>query len=125
MVFPDQAAEVIPIRGVGGVAELNIPLADTGVTIRIDNGQPAAALQKAITGAPAQTWSGVEVTVTGELDFWLAGQDGFSRLLAGTDAAPRSGLVPPAFNWEAMGLLTIASSTLLAGPDTLTLMTGA
>ena len=98
----------MPIRGAGGVAERNIPLAGTGITIRIDDGQPAdaAALQHALASAPAQTWTGVEVTVTGELDFWLAGQDGFFRLLAGTDAAQRAGLVPPAFSWGAMGLLT-------------------
>jgi protein-L-isoaspartate(D-aspartate) O-methyltransferase len=79
----------MPIRGAGGVAERNISLGGTGVTIRIDDGQPAGAtdLQHALTSAPAQTWTGVEVTVTGELDFWLAGQDGFFRLLAGTDAA--------------------------------------
>jgi len=105
----------MPIRGAGGVAERNISLGDTGITIRIDDGQPAdaTALQKAITSAPAQTWTGVEVTVTGELDFWLAGQDGFFRLLAGTDAAQRSGLVPPAFNWGAMGLLSSDSFAYL------------
>lgn len=98
----------MPIRGVGAVAERNIPLGDTGITVRIDDGQPAdaSALQQAIASAAAQTWTGIEVTVTGELDFWLAGQDGFFRLLAGTDAAGRCGLVPPAFNWGAMGLLT-------------------
>jgi protein-L-isoaspartate(D-aspartate) O-methyltransferase len=46
------------------------------------------------------------VEVTGELDFWLAGTGGFFRLLAGADTAERSGLVPPAFSWGAMGLLT-------------------
>jgi protein-L-isoaspartate(D-aspartate) O-methyltransferase len=98
----------MPIRGAGAVSERNIPLGDSGITIRIDDGQPAdaSALQQAIASGPAQTWTGIEVTVTGELDFWLAGQDGFFRLLAGTDAARRSGLVPPAFNWGAMGLLT-------------------
>jgi protein-L-isoaspartate(D-aspartate) O-methyltransferase len=99
---------LMPIRGVGGVAERNIRLTGTGITIRIDDGQPAdaTALRKAITSAPAQAWTGVEVTVTGELDFWLAGQDAFFRLLAGTEAAQRSGLVSPAFNWGAMGLLS-------------------
>jgi len=98
----------MPIRGAGAVSERNIPLGDSGITIRIDDGQPAdaSALQQAIASGPAQTWTGIEVTVTGELDFWLAGRDGFFRLLAGTDAARRSGLVPPALNWGAMGLLT-------------------
>lgn len=98
----------MPIRGAGAVAERNISLGDTGITIRIDDGQPtdAAALQHAVSSGPAQIWTGIEVTVTGELDFWLAGLDGFFRLLAGSDAAARSGLEPPAFNWGAMGLLT-------------------
>ncbi|HMG65347.1 MAG TPA: methyltransferase, FxLD system [Streptosporangiaceae bacterium] len=98
----------MPIRGAGAVAERNIRLGDTGITIRVDDGQPADAdaLRHALSGGPAQAWTGIEVTVTGELDFWLAGLDGFFRLLAGSDAVQRSGLVPPAFNWGAMGLLT-------------------
>jgi protein-L-isoaspartate(D-aspartate) O-methyltransferase len=105
----------MPIRGAGGVAERNIPLGGTGITFRIDDGQAAdaTALQKAIATGPTQTWTGVEVTVTGELDFWLAGQDGFFRLLAGADAARRAGLVPPAFNWGAMGLLSSDSFAYL------------
>jgi protein-L-isoaspartate(D-aspartate) O-methyltransferase len=97
----------MPIRGAGGVAERNIPLGDTGITIRIDDGQPAdaEALQVALRSEPEQVWTGVEVTVTGELDFWLAGTSGFVRLLAGPAAATRFGLTPPAFTWGAMGLL--------------------
>jgi protein-L-isoaspartate(D-aspartate) O-methyltransferase len=103
-----QECGFMPIRGAGAVAERNIFLGDTGITIRIDDGQPAdaTALQRALSSGPAQIWTGVEVTVTGELDFWLAGLDGFFRLLARTDAISHSGLVPPAFNWGAMGLLT-------------------
>jgi hypothetical protein len=100
----------MPIRGAGAgaVAESNIPLGDTGITIRLDDRRSAdtAALQHALSSGPAQTWTGIEVTVTGELDFWLARQDGFFRLLAGSEAIEGSGLVPPAFNWGAMGLLT-------------------
>jgi protein-L-isoaspartate(D-aspartate) O-methyltransferase len=98
----------MPIRGAGGVVERNISLGDTGITIRIDDGHlaDAAALRDALSSGPAQTWTGIEDTVAGEVDFWLAGLDGFFRLLAGSDAVTRSGLVPPAFNWGAMGLLT-------------------
>ncbi|MGH3277515.1 MAG: methyltransferase, FxLD system [Trebonia sp.] len=98
----------MPIRGAGAVAERNIPLGGTGVTIRTDDGQQAdpAALQGALSSGPAQAWTGIEVTVTGELDFWLAGLDGFFRLLAGNDAVTRASIAPPAFNWGAMGLLT-------------------
>ena len=97
----------MPIRGAGAVAERNIPLGDTGITIRIDDGQhaDAEALRHALSTGPAQAWTGIEVTVTGDLDFWLAGQDGFFRLLAGSDAVERSGIAAPAFNWGAMGLL--------------------
>jgi protein-L-isoaspartate(D-aspartate) O-methyltransferase len=98
----------MPIRGAGAVAERNISLGDTGITIRIDDRQPAeyGTLQNSLSVGPVQAWTGTEVTVTGELDFWLAGRDGFFRLLAGDDAVQRSGIVPPAFNWGAMGLLT-------------------
>jgi protein-L-isoaspartate(D-aspartate) O-methyltransferase len=98
----------MPIRGAGAVPECNIPLGDTGITIRIDDGQlaDATALQHALGSGPAQTWTGIEVAVTGELDFWTAGTGGFFRLLAGAEAVERSGMVPPAFNWGAMGLLT-------------------
>jgi protein-L-isoaspartate(D-aspartate) O-methyltransferase len=68
----------MPMRGAGGVPERNIPLGDTGITIRIDDGQPAhaTALQRALGSDPAKTWTGIEVTATGELDFWLAGSHG-------------------------------------------------
>ena len=91
----------MPIRGAGGVVERNISLGDTGITIRIDDGHlaDAAVLWDALSSGPAQTWTGIEDTVAGEVDFWLAGLDGFFRLLAGSDAVTRSGLVPPAFNW--------------------------
>lgn len=97
----------MPIRGAGAVAEQNIPLSDTGITIRIDDVQhaDADALRNALSTGPAQAWTGIEVTVTGELDFWIAGLDGFFRLLAGGDAVQYSGIIPPAFNWGAMGLL--------------------
>jgi protein-L-isoaspartate(D-aspartate) O-methyltransferase len=98
----------MPIRGAGAVAERNIPLGGTGITVRIDDGQPAdaAALERALATPPARLWTGIEVEVTGELDFWVAGAGGFFRLLAGTDTAGRAGIVPPVFNWGAMGLLT-------------------
>jgi hypothetical protein len=44
----------MPIRGVGGVPERNIPLGDTGITIRIDDGQPAdaTAVKQALGSGP-------------------------------------------------------------------------
>jgi protein-L-isoaspartate(D-aspartate) O-methyltransferase len=105
----------IPIRGAGGGAERNIPLGDTGITIRIDDGQPAdaTALQRALSSGPVQIWTGIEGAETGQLDFWLAGMPGFFRLQAGAGAITRSGLVAPAFNWGAMGLLTADSFAYL------------
>jgi protein-L-isoaspartate(D-aspartate) O-methyltransferase len=105
----------MPMRGAGSVPERNIPLGDTGITIRIDDGQAADAtsLQQALDSDPAQTWTGIEVTATGELDFWLAGTHGIFRLLAGSAAVTRAGLVPPAFNWGAMGLLATDSFAYL------------
>jgi protein-L-isoaspartate(D-aspartate) O-methyltransferase len=105
----------MPMRGAGSVPERNISLGDTGITIRIDDGHPAdpAALQHALGSGPAQSWTGIEVTATGELDFWLAGTHRIFRLLAGSEAVTRSGLVPPAFNWGAMGLLATDSFAYL------------
>jgi protein-L-isoaspartate(D-aspartate) O-methyltransferase len=105
----------MPIRGAGAVAEQNIPLGDTGITIRVDDGQQAdaAALRHALSTGPAQAWSGIEVTVTGELDFWIASLNGFFRLLASRDAVERSGMIPPPFNWGAMGLLNGGSFAYL------------
>lgn len=105
----------MPVRGTGAVAERNIPLGGTGIVIRLDDGQPADAdaLQHALATGPAQVWTGIEVTATGELDFWLAGLDGFFRLLAGGDAAARAGITPPAFGWGAMGLLAGGSLAYL------------
>ena len=104
----------MPIRGAGAVAEQNIPLGDTGITIRVDDGsQTDAALRRALSTGPVQAWTGIEVTVTGELDFWIAGLAGFFRLLANGDAVERSGIVPPAFTWGAMGLLNGGSLAYL------------
>jgi hypothetical protein len=105
----------VELDPVGGVPERNISLGDTGITIRVDDGQEAdaTALQQALGSGPVQTWTGIEVTATGELDFWLAGTHGIFRLLAGPEAVRRSGLVPPAFNWGAIGLLTSDSFAYL------------
>jgi len=96
----------IPLRGAGGVAERNIHLgSDSGVILRIDDGQPAdeKALGAALDYPPTLLSTGVTVSVTGHLDFWLAGMDGFCRLLAGSEAVDR-GLVAPAFGWGSMGV---------------------
>ncbi|MGH3874601.1 MAG: methyltransferase, FxLD system [Pseudonocardiaceae bacterium] len=96
----------IPMRGVGGVAERNIHLGgDSGVIVRIDDGQPVdeKALGAALDHPATLVSTGVTVSVTGHLDFWLAGMDGFCRLLAGSRAVDR-GLVPPAFGWGSMAV---------------------
>ncbi|MGH3962425.1 MAG: methyltransferase, FxLD system [Pseudonocardiaceae bacterium] len=96
----------MPMRGAGGVAERNIHLgSDSGVILRIDDGQPAdeKALGTALDHPATLLSTGVMVSVTGHLDFWLAGMDGFCRLLAGSQAVDR-GLVAPAFGWGSMGV---------------------
>ncbi|MGQ0775498.1 MAG: methyltransferase, FxLD system [Pseudonocardiales bacterium] len=96
----------IPMRGAGGVAERNIHLgSDSGVILRIDDGQPAdeQALSAALDRPATLLSTGVTVSVTGHLDFWLAGMNGFGRLLVGSQAVDR-GLVAPAFGWGSMGV---------------------
>ncbi len=96
----------IPMRGAGGVAERNIHLgSDSGVILRIDDGQPAdeKALGAALDHSATLVSTGVTVSATGHLDFWLAGMEGFCRLLAGSQAVDR-GLVAPAFGWGSMGV---------------------
>ena len=96
----------IPMRGAGGVAERNIQLgSDSGVILRIDDGQPAdeKALGTALDHPATLLSTGVTVSVTGHLDFWLARMDGFCRLLAGSQAVDH-GLVAPAFGWGSMGV---------------------
>lgn len=96
----------MPMRGAGGVAERNIHLGgDSGVILRIDDGQPAdeKALGAALDHSATLVSTGVTVSVTGHLDFWLAGMDGFCRLLAGRQAVD-CGLVAPAFGWGSMGV---------------------
>lgn len=104
----------MPIRGAGAVAERNISLGDTGITIRIDDSQPADAnaVHHALADGPTRTWTGIEVAVLGDLDFWLAGLEGitFARLLVGADDAGRAGLVPPIYNWGAMVLISADGS---------------
>jgi protein-L-isoaspartate(D-aspartate) O-methyltransferase len=107
----------IPLRGAGGVAERNIHLgSDSGVIVRIDDGQPAdaTALGAALDHPPTLLSTGVTISVTGHLDFWLAGMAGFCRLLAGSQAVD-CGLVAPAFGWGSMGVFdqgTFAYRTL-------------
>ncbi|MGH3868991.1 MAG: hypothetical protein ACRDQ4_23310 [Pseudonocardiaceae bacterium] len=78
---------------------------DSGVIVRIDDGQPAdaTALGAALDHPPTLLSTGVTISVTGHLDFWLAGMTGFCRLLAGSQAVDRR-LVAPAFGWGSMGV---------------------
>jgi protein-L-isoaspartate(D-aspartate) O-methyltransferase len=62
----------------------------------------------------------VTVSVTGHLDFWLAGMAGFCRLLTGSQAVDR-GLVAPAFGWGSMEVFdqgTFAYLTLSSTGET-------
>jgi len=98
----------MPMRGAGGVAERNIHLGgDSGVTLRIDDGQPAdaEALGRALGYPATLSWTGVTPLggVSGHLDFWLATMEGFCRLIVQSRAIDR-GFVAPAFQWGSMGV---------------------
>lgn len=99
----------MPMRGPGVMAERNITIRagqDRAVILRIDDGKPAdeAALGDALTAQPLVTWTGVTVP-PGEfehMDFWLAGLDGFCRVLL-LDGARAYGLPEPAYSYGSMG----------------------
>ncbi|MEU8192484.1 methyltransferase, FxLD system [Microbispora amethystogenes] len=108
----------IPMRGPSAMEETNVELgaAGSGVWLRVDDGQPidAAALGRALTGAPVLTWSGVVVpwAPMTHLDFWLAGVAPICRVLV-SDRAREAGLVDPIYRWGSMGCYTDGSFAYL------------
>ncbi|MFC4016067.1 hypothetical protein ACFOY2_53275, partial [Nonomuraea purpurea] len=107
----------MPMRGPSAVEEIKLALGtDSGVWLRIDDGQPvdADALGAALTGAPALAWSGVVVpwteTAMTHLDFWLVGASAsICRVLVAREA----GLVDPIYPWGSMGCYTSDSFAYL------------
>jgi protein-L-isoaspartate(D-aspartate) O-methyltransferase len=98
----------IPMRGIGAVAEQNVWVGgdDGDLLLRIDDSQQAdrAALAGALDHPVAVTWTGAPFAMPEILDFWLAGLDGFCRVLVSRDAAASGRVVAPLFPWGSMGV---------------------
>jgi protein-L-isoaspartate(D-aspartate) O-methyltransferase len=97
----------VPMRGVGAVAERNLRLGrHADIVLRVDDGQAAdaRALSDALDHPATLAWTGVELPAEGlgHLDFWLAGLDGFARLLVTSQAPIDRGFVPPVYDWGSM-----------------------
>jgi protein-L-isoaspartate(D-aspartate) O-methyltransferase len=97
----------MPMRGPGQRAEHNVSVrGESGVVVRTDGGDrlDAQALAGALDYPAAITWTAVsaEHGYFADLDFWLAEDPGFARVImmgGGLDA----GLVRPQYNWGSMG----------------------
>jgi protein-L-isoaspartate(D-aspartate) O-methyltransferase len=98
----------IPMRGAGHCPEPTLTLAE-GIRLRLDDRKDAdtEALSRALEYPPRHTWLAVTATddELGHFEFWLAGMDGFCRLLAQPDAVQR-GLVEPMYRWGSMAVFT-------------------
>jgi len=97
----------MPMRGEGQTAEHNLSLrGETGVVVRTDGGDPldAAALSGVLDGQAAVLWTGVTADhgVFAELDFWLAEEPGFARVIM-MGGGVAAGLVRPQHEWGSMG----------------------
>lgn len=96
----------MPMRGAGAMAERNLRAGD--VILRIDDGRDADAevLGRAMGGEPTVAWTGVWLPAgeVGHLDFWLAGLDGFCRMLVASPDAVGSRLVAPVYDWGSMAV---------------------
>lgn len=97
----------MPMRGEGQVAEHNLSLrGETGVVVRTDGGQPldATLLSGVLDGPAVVHWTGVSADygVFTDLDFWLAGEPGFARVIM-MSGGVAAGLVAPQYDWGSMG----------------------
>jgi protein-L-isoaspartate(D-aspartate) O-methyltransferase len=101
----------VPMRGGGAVAERNLQMGShADMILRIDDGQAAdiQTLSRALDYPAALAWTGVEIPAEGlgHLDFWLAGLDGYARLLVTSQAPIDRGFVPPFYDWGSMAVLS-------------------
>ncbi len=75
----------MPMRGEGQSVEHNLSLrGETGVVVRTDGGGPLEqALGKVLDSVPSIAWTGVTAAhgVFADLDFWLAQEPGFARVI--------------------------------------------
>ena len=115
----------MPMRGEGQVSEHNLSLrGETGVVVRTDGGGllDAGPLAGVLDGPATVQWTGVTADhgVFADLDFWLAGEPGFARVIV-MGAGVAVGLVRPQYDWGSMGAVvgdTLAYLTVRpAGAD--------
>jgi protein-L-isoaspartate(D-aspartate) O-methyltransferase len=95
----------MPMLGEGQTAEHALSLrGETGVVVRTDGGEPldAAALSGVLDSPATVLWTGVTADhgVFAELDFWLAEEPGFARVIM-TGGGVAAGLVRPQYAGEA------------------------
>lgn len=111
----------MPMRGVGQTVEHNLSLrGGTGVVVRTDGGEPpdAGALSTVLDGPATVTWTGVlaEHGCFADLDFWLAEEPGFARVIM-MSGGVAAGLIQPQYDWGSMGAVdgdTLAYLTVRA-----------
>lgn len=103
-----QVCGFIPMRGVGAVAEQNVWVGgrDGDLALRVDDGQPidTEAIGRALDYPATVVWTGVGFVMPEILEFWLAGMDGFCRVLASTDPVDNGRLVAAMYRWGSMGV---------------------
>jgi protein-L-isoaspartate(D-aspartate) O-methyltransferase len=96
----------MPMRGDGQSVEHNLPVrGETGVIVRTDGGEPLdPALGGALDEPAVVVWTGVTADhgVFAELDFWLAAEPGFARVIM-MGGGVAAGLVRPQYDWGSMG----------------------
>lgn len=96
----------MPMRGAGQTAEHNLSVrGETGVVVRTDGGNPLdPALGEALENPPVIAWTGVSADhgVFADLDFWLAAEPGFARVIM-MGGGVAAGLVRPQYDWGSMG----------------------
>jgi protein-L-isoaspartate(D-aspartate) O-methyltransferase len=107
----------IPMRGAVAVAEQNVWVGgkDGDLLLRIDDGQPVdtGAIGGALDHAHTVIWTGVPFVMPEILDFWLAGMEGFCRVLASRKAVEAGRLIVPLFPWGSMGVFDRGSIAYL------------
>ncbi|MFD0854425.1 methyltransferase, FxLD system, partial [Actinomadura adrarensis] len=99
----------IPLRGAGHCPEPTVRLSDEfEVSLRLDDRKTAdvESLREALTFPACHSWLGVtaDEDELGRFEFWLAGLDGFCRVLARPDAVAQGGLVEPMYRWGSMAV---------------------
>ena len=97
----------MPMRGEGQRLEHNLALrGKTGVVVRTDGGDPLSpALAQVLDASPVIVWTGVTAADGRftDLDFWLAPEPGFARVIM-MDGGIAAGLVRPQYYWGSMGV---------------------